>query len=57
MLDNTTQRNERVVGWTVDGCNGVGIGFGKVGKKMEIAGGQGGSRIHHAMDRGAILIT
>jgi hypothetical protein len=37
MLDNTTQHDGRVVGWAVDGCNGVEIGFGKGGKKMEVA--------------------
>jgi hypothetical protein len=37
MLDNTTQHDGRVVGWAVDGCNGVGIGFGKGGKEMEVA--------------------
>ncbi len=38
MLDNTTQRDGRVVRWAVDGRNSVGIGFGKGGKKMEVAG-------------------
>jgi hypothetical protein len=38
MLDNTTQCDGRVVGWALDGGNGVGIGFGKGGKEMEVAG-------------------
>jgi hypothetical protein len=38
MLDNTTQCDGRVVGWAVDGRDGVGIGFGKGGKEMEVAG-------------------
>ncbi len=38
MLDYTTQRDGRVVGWAVDGRNGVGICFGKCSKEMEVAG-------------------
>jgi hypothetical protein len=38
MLDSTAQRDGRVIGWAVDGLNGVGIGFGKGGKEMEVAG-------------------
>jgi hypothetical protein len=38
MLDITTQRDGRVIRWTVDGHDGVRIVFGKSRKEMEVAG-------------------
>jgi hypothetical protein len=57
LLDNTTQSNQRVVMWAVDGGDGVGVCFRNCCKEVQVPHCQCGSSVYNTPDGRAIPAT